>query len=57
MFEVDFIADKHLIPEETAVMKAYREKQHLTDPIYKPIKNKQSFPKKIVEKPTFDYDK
>ena len=33
IFEAELIADKDLIPKETAVMKAYREKQQSTNPI------------------------
>ena len=42
---------------ETAVMKAYREKQQLTNPIYKQNQEQTKLLEKIVEKPTFDYDK
>ena len=38
-------------------MKAYREKQQLTNPIYKQNQEQTKLLEKIVEKPTFDYDK
>ena len=38
-------------------MKAYREKQQLTNPIYKQNQEQTKLLEKIVEKPTFNYDK
>ena len=57
IFEAELIANKDLVPKETAVMKAYREKQQLTNPIYKQNQEQTKLLEKIVEKPTFDYDK
>ena len=57
IFEAELIADKDLIPKETAVMKAYREKQQLTNPIYKQNQEQTKLLEKIVEKPTINYDK
>ena len=57
IFEAKLIADRDLIPKETAVMKAYGEKQKLTNPFYKHNQDQTKLLEKIVEKPTINYDK
>ena len=54
IFEAELIADKDLVHKETAVMKAYKEKQQLTNPIYKQNQEQTKLLEKIAKKPTIN---
>ena len=55
IFEAELMAKKDLVPKESSLMQAYREKQAEASPLYK-ISQKQSEQlKAIAEKPTLDY--
>ena len=57
IFKGELMAKKDLVPKESNLMQAYREKQAEASPLYK-ISQKQSEQlKAIAEKPTLDYRK
>lgn len=53
LFEAELIAKKDLVPKESALMQAYREKQSLESPLYK---TGQAQLKAILDKPSIDYN-
>ena len=57
IFEAELIADIDLIPKETEVMKVYREKQLLSNPIHRQNQEQRKLLETIIKKSTINYDK